>query len=132
MIRSSLLFLLLFSTTAFAQTETLDNTTVVALTRAGLSVDLILKKISSSRPAFVVTSDALVDLKKAGVDDAVIALMMDRMSNANQAPMVNSFVPVSTSPGFSDSRPHDETKAQARLSAKTIAFGKTSLQPSKQ
>jgi hypothetical protein len=129
------LFLSLFllsSTTVFAQTETLDNTTILNLTRAGLSVDLILKKISTSRPSFVVTADALVELKKAGVDDSIIALMMDRMSNANPAPLVNSFVPVSTSPGYSDSRPPDETSAQARLSAKTIAFGKTSLHPSRQ
>ena len=131
MIRRLTLFLfLLFSVTAFGQTETLDNNAVVALSKAGLSVDLILKKISTSRPAFVVTSDALVELKKAGVDDAVIALMMDRTSNTvTPMPVVNSFAPMATSAGFSDSNPTAETK---RLSAKTIAFGKKSIQPSRQ
>ena len=135
MIRPPTLFLIfLFAITAFGQTEMLDNNGVVALSKAGLSVDLILKKISTSRPAFVVTADALVELKKAGVDDAVIALMMDRAANAapTPAPIGNSFAPVSTSPGFSDSRPPDEAKAPSRLSAKTIAFGKTSIHPSKQ
>lgn len=129
----TLFFLLLCSITAFGQTETLDNASVLALTRAGLSVDLILKKIATSRPAFVVTADALVELKKAGVDDAVIALMMDRMANTTPAPIVSTFAPVSTSTGFSDSNPNDEKKAPpSHLSAKTIAFGKSSLQPSRQ
>ena len=79
MIRPLFVFLfLLFSTNALGQTETLDNTTVVALTRAGLSVDLILKKISTSRPSFVVTAEALVELKKTGVDDAVIASLEEK------------------------------------------------------
>ena len=129
-------FLLFASASAFAQGEALDNNAVIELTRAGLSVDLILKKISISRPAFVVTSAALVELKKAGVDDAVIALMMDRAEAALPAPPTATPAPASFAPpGYSDSAPAApfvETKSPVRQPVKTIALGKSSLQPSLQ
>ena len=129
----TLTFVLFASISAFGQTETLDNNAVIELTRSGLSLDLILKKISTSRPAFVVTSAALVELKKAGVDDAVIALMMDRAETALPTRPTVTPAPVSfTPPGYSDSSPQVETKSSVRQPVKTIALGKSSLQPSLQ
>ncbi|HKP69660.1 MAG TPA: hypothetical protein VJV05_10290 [Pyrinomonadaceae bacterium] len=136
MIRKLTFLIILFSTslTAFGQGETLDNNSVIEMTRSGLSTDLILKKISTSRPAFVVTSAALVELKKAGVDDAVIALMMDRAETALPNKPTVTPAPVSfTPPGYSDSSSSIvEIKPAIRQPVKTIALGKGSLQPSLQ
>lgn len=135
MFRNLTLFSILFlSTGAFGQTETLDNAAVIALCRSGLSIDLVLKKISTSRPAFDVSSAALVELKKAGVEDVVIALMMDRAETALPNRPTVTPAPISfTPPGYSDSAtPTVETKSTARQPVKTIALGKASLQPSLQ
>ena len=121
---------LVFSTVTavFAQTESLDNQTVIDLTRSGLSVEIISKKISTSRPAFDVSAPALIELKKAGVADAIIALMMERseVSLPPVPPVVNDAVP-NTAPSEGNL-----TRATVLAGAKTIAFGKSSLQPSRQ
>ena len=128
------LLILIFSTAVFGQTETLDNSAVIALSRSGLSLDLILKKISTSRPSFDVSSAALVELKKAGVEDTVIAYMMDRAETAlpTQASATPALTTLTRSPGYSDSSPAIENKPAAKLPAKTITFEKSSLQPSLQ
>jgi len=125
---------LVFATAAFGQNETLDNAAVIALSRSGLSLDLVLKKISTSRPAFDVSSAALVELKKAGVEDAVIAYMMDRAETAlpTQTHVTSASLPPARSPGYSDSAALAEAKATSKHPAKTITFEKSSLQPSLQ
>ncbi|RZJ57577.1 MAG: hypothetical protein EOO55_03100 [Hymenobacter sp.] len=61
-------------------TETLTNSGVVALTGAGLSPELITTKIESSACTFDLSTNSLVALKKAGVNDAVLQAMMSRGS----------------------------------------------------
>jgi hypothetical protein len=123
------------SVATYAQTETLTNQTIIELSRSGLSVDLILKKISTSRTSFDVSAQSLIDLRKAGVDDAVIALMMEStQSNPQPTPAQTNQTrpqPVPTL-GFSESSPYPDTKHNLLTSAKTIAFGKSSIQPSRQ
>ena len=128
------ILILICATAAFGQTETLDNASVIALSRSGLSLDLVLKKISTSRPAFDVSSAALVELKKAGVEDAVIAFMMDRAETAlpAQTHATPASLPPAMSPGYSDSAALAEIKPTPKLPAKTITFEKSSLQPSLQ
>lgn len=114
-----------------AQTESLDNQTVIGLSKSGLSVEIISKKISTSRPAFDVSAPALIELKKAGVDDAVIALMMERAETAVPPAATSSgatVVPESNVPSSGG----ELTRATVLAGAKTIALGKSSLQPSRQ
>lgn len=57
---------------------TLKNQEVIDMTRAGLSEWLIIRKIREPTPtAFKVTSEALIELKNAGVSEMVINAMLD-------------------------------------------------------
>ena len=87
MLRRSVLTLILCSLPAFAQTETIDNRTVIEMSRAGLSQEIILKKISSSNSAFDISAPGLITLKTAGVDEAVIAALMERSEQPRPAVM---------------------------------------------
>ena len=131
MYRTLVLTLILISglTVAVAQNEKLDNRIVIEMSKAGLSAELIVRKISTSQNAFDVSANGLIDLKKSGVDDVVIGAMIEHTEN------VSSQSPASTdSPkGFSESgAPPAASPNSIMMSAKTIAFGKSSLQPSRQ
>jgi hypothetical protein len=136
---SILLFLLIFASTVCAQTETLTNTDVVEMSRAGLGKQIILQKIASSDANFDISAKALIELKKAGVDDEVIQGLIEK----NRATPVN-VARVPTQPTAAENQPSAtvETKAtvenkavtpaEALRTAKTIALVKSSLQPSRQ
>ncbi|PYS99610.1 MAG: hypothetical protein DMF63_11030 [Acidobacteria bacterium] len=118
----TLTLVLFFTVAAFAQNETIDNKTVVEMSKAGLSSELIVRKIGTSHATFDVSASALIVLKKADVDDSVIAAMIER-----------SEIAIAPAPGFSESGPPPvATPEHVMNSAKTIAFGKSSLQPSRQ
>lgn len=122
----------------FAQAETLSNNDVISMTKAGLSRDLIARKIKDSRGIYDTTAQALIELKKAGVADEVIALMMDSNNKISSGATINA-EPIQ---GFSDSQPNaPQSNATAHIvlgakealaSAKTIAIEKSSLNPSRQ
>jgi hypothetical protein len=57
--------------------DTLDNEGVIALSKIGLQPTVIINKINSSYCSFDVSTDALIDLSKNGVDAQVISTMMD-------------------------------------------------------
>jgi hypothetical protein len=138
MFRILILTLILFSTLqAFAQTETIDNRSVVDMTKAGLPSHIILKKIAASRTKFDISTPKLIELKSAGVDDTVIAAMMERneldttVVHAGESVSTNGAVEASNN--FSESGPPPLTTGRdAVLGAKTIAFTKSSLQPARQ
>lgn len=135
---STLLFLLIFASTIFAQTETLTNTEIVEMTRAGLGAAIIVQKINSTDANFDISARALIELKKAGVQDEVIQALIEK----NRATPVN--VAGKQTQTFSESQPSPTsenkvlvenkavTPAEALRSAKTIALVKSSLQPSRQ
>src|SRR5688572_23395153 len=130
MFRISILILVLFTSAAlFGQTETLDNRIVIEMSKAGLSADIILKKIGSSPSAFDVSAAKLIELKTAGVDDAVIAAMIDRNETIPSSSADN---PPSTAYSENDSPPPTPGRQDALAAAKTIALGKSSVQPSRQ
>ncbi len=123
----------------FAQTETLTNQDIILMTQAGLGKELIVKKIKDSGGKYDVSAQNLIDLKKAGVDDAVIATMLEKA----QTPTVK------TDPQYSDSQPAVSSNysgsykavsterivlspKEALQNAKTVAITKSSLNPSRQ
>lgn len=126
---------IVLSFSAFGQNvEVLNNNDVVLLTQAGLSEDLIIRKINESAGDFDTSAQGLIDLKKAGVSDVVIALMMEKKSspNTNIKPYSDSTDPID--PQFftsSNSRIRLEPK-EAMRAAKTIAIKKSSLHPARQ
>jgi hypothetical protein len=91
---------------AQAQEETMTNKEVISLTSAGLNKSLIVDKIRTSKSKFDLSTDALIKLKKAGVDDAVVAAMLQAKGGAATA---SSIAPVGTVNGNPNDpmSPHD-------------------------
>lgn len=58
--------------------DTLSNATVIALVRAGLGPEAIIAKINASNGSYDTSTNALIQLKQAGVFDGVIAAMLQR------------------------------------------------------
>lgn len=138
---SAILLLLIFASTVFAQqTETLTNAEIAEMTRAGLGRQVILQKITSTNGNFDISTKALIELKKAGVEDEVIQGLIEK----NRATPVNAAGGGQTQ-GFSESQPTPIvsenkdlienkalTPAESIRTAKTIALVKSSLHPSRQ
>jgi hypothetical protein len=135
MYRILILTLILFSTStlALSQSETIDNRIVIEMSKAGLSAELIVRKISTSQTTFDVSAHGLIYLKKAGVDDVVIGAMIERTETVIASSPASASSDSTTTSEFSESGPLQVASINAMLSsAKTIAFGKSSVQPSRQ
>jgi hypothetical protein len=74
---------------ALAQNETLTNGEVVSLVKAGLSNQIIINKIRTSKTDFNLSTDALILLKQAGVSDDIVAAMFEAKSGKS-APAGNT------------------------------------------
>ncbi len=141
----SIIFTILISLSVFAQGEVMTNKEVILMTRTGLSKDLIVRKIKETEGRYETTAEALIELKKAGVADDVIKLMMDADAEIDK--------PDEDTKSYSDSddpandriwvAPVYKTKAddtarivldpaEALKNARTIAIKKSSLHPSRQ
>lgn len=138
------LLTIFFSLTVFAQTEILTNKEIILMSRAGLSKDLIVRKIKDSQGNFDTTAEALIELKKSGVADDVIEIMMNAgKENTDQKNYSDSddysfsktpsitITPVYQTSLNDNSRIVLEPK-EALRNAKTIAIKKSSLHPSRQ
>ena len=64
------------------QKESMDNATVLKLVKANVGKDVILQMIHTSNPDYDVSANAIIELKEAGVDQAIILAMI----NASAAP----------------------------------------------
>ncbi|MEP7212735.1 MAG: hypothetical protein ABI791_06655 [Acidobacteriota bacterium] len=120
----SLFFVLTLTGAIYAQQETLANGDVAAMTAAGLSADVIITKIQASKNRFDVSTTALIELKKAGVPDNVITLMLSKQ----QAELPALQIP--PPPATAEKAPSGVSEKKAITAAATIAFSKSSLQPS--
>ncbi len=137
--RKSLLFALVLSVAAAvsAQTEILTNATVIEMTKAGLSPEIISSKIVSTGNRFAITASDLIEMKQAGVEDAVIQLMMERAEKQlpgvpprdGETRVADTTDAEAADPGTTEAD-FDPKEALAR--AKTIALHKSSAQPSRQ
>lgn len=112
------------------------------MSSAGLSKDLIIRKIRDSVGNYDTTAESLIELKKAGVADDVIELMMDSAKNELDENTTKSEKEYSESqPVTYDTFYKTPAKPDARIvldpkealqNAKTIAIKKSSLHPSRQ
>lgn len=128
----SAILILAFSVSCFSQTETLTNNEIILMTRAGLSNELIVRKIKESAGKFDTSAQSLIELKKAGVADEIIVLMFEKPVSSNENEENSSFSE-NTAPISNPKKSHIvlEPKEALRL-AKTIAIEKSSLHPSRQ
>jgi len=67
--------------TAVAGAKPLTNDDIVKMVSAGLAEDLIIGKIKASSPRFNVDTDGLIELKKAGVPDRIVATMIEHQGS---------------------------------------------------
>ena len=70
---------------ARAGAEVFGNDSVIALTKAGLGADVLLSKIASLPCSYDVSTEGIMRLKGAGVENPVIAAMVDRCTGASKA-----------------------------------------------
>lgn len=120
----------LLALAAAAQSEVLTNADILALAAAGIGEDIVVGKIRSSNADFDVSAKALIELKKAGISDYVITLMLDKdaAKHPKGAPAA-----IPNSPSGPNEEPRKiESPRDAVRSAKTIALIKDSIQPSRQ
>ena len=102
------IFLMLFTicfaanTQVFAQDETMTNAEVISLVKAGLSKQIIINKIRTSKSNFDLSTDALIKLKTAKVDDDIVTAMLEAKSGKT---MTNT--PTGNGTGTSNSDPND-------------------------
>lgn len=75
-----------------ANSETLNNASVIMLSKAGLGTDTIVAKIRNSPNSFDTSTEQLVKLKQEGVSDQIIAAML----NASNGSVVSSNANVSS------------------------------------
>jgi hypothetical protein len=128
-------FILFFSIVSLAQTETLTNSQIIEMSKVGLNARVIITKIEKSKGGFDTSTNALIELKKSGVDDEVIAAIIDKAATSE------SYAANTTEKNYSESTPLSEktqvsgviqAPRDALKSARTIAFAKSSIQPSRQ
>lgn len=78
------LILCFASLTVNSQDQPLSNKDIIAMSAAGLDKTLIISKIKASKTDFDISPQALIELKKAGVSDEVIAFMITPSSVSSE------------------------------------------------
>ncbi len=131
---STSILIFIFSLAVFAQSEILTNADVVSMAQNNLGEELIVEKIRESKGAFDVSVGGLVNLKKSGVSDAIVAAMMEKSRVLREKSPADS-----TPPTFSDSSPVIESVPtiikspnEALRAAKTVHIEKSTINPSRQ
>lgn len=138
----SIAALFLYASSAVGQVEVMTNRSVIDMSRAGLSPEIIRAKILRSDTNFYVSAKALIELKEGGVPDDIIALMLERADSALPGtpprqpaePAYSENTPPDFEPkpeGHPTERPVPDPKEAIRM-ARTIAFKKSSAHPSRQ
>jgi hypothetical protein len=135
--RLFLLILILSATSILAQTEILTNAEIIEMSQAGLGKELIISKIQTSNGDFEVSAKALVELKKAGVADEVITVMLGKSKAKRQRytqteDKIDEPKPYSESTSPPTNFGNNQTPAEMLRNAKTIAIKKSSLHPARQ
>jgi hypothetical protein len=98
MIRRTFIVALALVAATPAVAETLNNSTIVTLTQAGLGDEAIIAKIKSSTAGYDLSTDQIIALKKQGVSGAVIAAMLAASNPTAAAPALSMDSPDPTVP----------------------------------
>ena len=101
-----LLGLALCSGLAVSQT-TMTNATVIKMTKAGLSENIIITSIDSHPGTYATNPDDLIALKNSGVRDKVIAAMIAKGTVAPSTPSLPNQIPVMSPEASTSHTPSD-------------------------
>jgi hypothetical protein len=74
--------------------EQLTNDTIISLVKAGLGPETVVAKINATKGSYDTSTNALIQLKQAGVPDPVIAAMLNR----SKSPVLTGAVADNTNP----------------------------------
>jgi hypothetical protein len=81
-----LIFLLLQNLNSFCQEKVLNNESIIKLFTAGLSKDILIKKIqTSTSDSFDISTEGLIFLKSKKIPDTVILVIIDKVTNKSSA-----------------------------------------------
>lgn len=64
--------------------EVMNNSTIIALSKAGLSDELIIAKINTEACGYDVSTNNIISLRSAGLSDKIISVMVLRCASASQ------------------------------------------------
>ena len=104
--------------------DTLYNSTIITLTKIGLPSSTIISKIQTSIASFDVSTNALIELNKNGVNGEVLNEMIKRTDNANTASLkeVNSTNPnVMHKTGIYYYDPNDKASPLKRIDPSVVS-----------
>ena len=140
----ALLLIFIVSSAALGTCETIGNEDVKKMVENNLPTSVVLLKIKSSRNDFDLSTEGLIELKKSGVPGEIIKLMMD-LDGIEPECEVKPIKPdtnatLSKKPDLfkqtivdNPNRPKEDVNQSLTIKrAKTIAFFKSSLHPSRQ
>lgn len=96
-----------FASDTFAQEETMTNTEVITLAKAGLNPSIIVNKIRASKSNFDLSTDALIKLKTAGVSDEIVTAMLEAKSGKSMATTTNGSASAATGDPNDPMAPHN-------------------------
>lgn len=82
------IFLIFISTSAVGQTEVLTNDDIILLKKAGISDEVVIKKIQHSDLNFNVSNKEIINLKKQGVSNGVLEAMI--IGRSGRSEKINS------------------------------------------
>lgn len=125
----SILFCLHVTAAPIPASDTTTNATVIELCKAGLSPDIIKAKIKSSTCSFDVSLNALVALKKDGVPDDIVNMMIATNAQASSAAAASAastgIESLSSGIYYADSKTHDYVQLEPAVltNLKSGGFG---------
>ena len=90
------LFVVFAVSSVIGKDTPLTNEDIVRLTQAGLGAEVIITKIRASVAAFDTSVEQLLALKKAGVEDSVITVMVDKGAAAPAVDTASQTAPTTT------------------------------------
>lgn len=126
---------LIFISQAFTQTETLTNEDVVLMTQAGLGTELIIAKVKDSDGNYDVSAKSLIELKKAGVADEVLKIMLEKPKKSAEPVVQKNVLPPIPAQNISKTNSTERivlSPKEALKTARTVAIAKSSLYPARQ
>lgn len=129
--KKSIIVILFCFCSIFSQNEVLTNAEIIEMTRAGLSKDVIVEKINSSVGNFDASAKALIELKKANVDDEVIKTILER-SKAARETVIKESIQAQTLEEVTNyaNQKIAFSPKEALQNARTVSIKKDSIYPS--
>lgn len=124
-----LVLLLGIAVPCMAQSEkstVLTNADVVRMVKAGISESIIEREIQMSETSFSTSPSALIELKKHGISDGILAAMLDSRAGGGMPATAAAGPPAGLAP-YGNPGPHHLPNFEADLRVNSTAQGKLSV-----